>query len=172
MRTHFTDGTLIRVSKNQLKYHEAILVNSKLITSHLSDVPSEGELNLYDTYNDFVLWIDYEKGGSFDNIEIQAFNDYKQSSHIQPIKFEIPVPPTPEPEGVKWYIIVIVALAVLIAVGVAYGMFIYMKKKRAEKSVSLLTEKEEDGEEEDQKETFNQSTTRAGMNRTSINADE
>jgi hypothetical protein len=87
VRTHFTDGTLIRVTKNQLKYHEAILINSKLITSHLNDVPSEGELSLYDLYTDFVLWIDYSQGGTFDSIEIQAFNDYKQSSHIQPIKF-------------------------------------------------------------------------------------
>ncbi len=42
MRTHFSDGALIRVSKNQIIYHEAILVGKKLITSHLSDVPSEG----------------------------------------------------------------------------------------------------------------------------------
>ena len=54
------------------------------------------------------------------------------------------------------------ALAVLIAVGVAYGLFIYMKKKRAEKSVSLLTEREEDGEEEDHKDTFDESETKAG----------
>lgn len=41
-KTHFTDGVLIRVSKNQLKYHEAFLFNNKLITSHISDVPAEG----------------------------------------------------------------------------------------------------------------------------------
>jgi hypothetical protein len=165
---------LIRVSKNQIKYHEAILSDSKLITSHLSDVPSEGDLSIYNTYNDFVLWIDYEQAGAFDSIEIQAFNDYKQSSHIQPVKFSpVPPNPTPEPDGVKWYIIVIVALAVLIGVGVAYGLFIYMKKKRAEKSVSLLTEKEEDGdEEEDKKDTFNESTTKDGLNRSSINAND
>nr|BAJ97074.1 predicted protein [Hordeum vulgare subsp. vulgare] len=49
-------------------------------------------------------------------------------------------------------------------------MFIYMKKKRAEKSVSLLTEKEEEGEEEDPKEGLNDSTTKDGY-RSSINAD-
>lgn len=142
VRTHFSDGVLIRVSKNQLKYHEAILLNSKLITSHISDVASEGQLSVYDTYNDFVLWIDYEEGGKFDAIEIQAFNDYKQASHMQPVKFDLPpVPPNPDSDGLKWYIILIVALAVLIAVGVAYGLFVYMKKKRAEKNVSLLTEK-------------------------------
>lgn len=51
-----------------------------------------------------------------------------------------------------------------------------MKKKRAEKSVSLLTEKEEDEEEEREKEkndekdeNLNESTTK-DINRSSINA--
>jgi hypothetical protein len=142
LRTHFVDGILIRVSKNQLKYHEAFIVGQKLIASHLTDVPSEGELSIYSLYNDFVLWISYEEGGKFDSIEIQAFNDYKQAVHNQPIKFEgvSPIPP-PNPDGIKWYIVLIVVLAVLIAVGTSYGLFRYMKKKRAEKSVSLLTEK-------------------------------
>jgi hypothetical protein len=39
--------------------------------------------------------------------------------------------------------VLIICTSVLIAVGAAYGMFIYMKKKRSEKNISLLTEKEE-----------------------------
>lgn len=90
------------------------------------------------------MWLDYAAGGEFDYIEIIAFNDYKQASHKLPVKFEVPIPPVPEPDGIKWYIVLIVCLSVLIAVGTAFGLFKYMKKKRAEKSVSLLTEKEED----------------------------
>lgn len=67
-KTHFIDGVLIRVSKNQLKYHEAYLFNKKLITSHISDIPTEGELSIYDIFIDFVLWFDYAAGGEFDII--------------------------------------------------------------------------------------------------------
>jgi len=62
-------------------------------------------------------------------------NKYKDANHIQKIKFDTapgPDPiPDPEPDGLKWYIVVIVASVVLIIVGTAYGLFRYMKKKRA-----------------------------------------
>jgi predicted RND superfamily exporter protein len=61
------------------------------------------------------------------------------------VKFKKPDPVPIDPEGIKWYIVVIICASVLVAVGVAYGMFIYMKKKRSEKNISLLTEKEEEG---------------------------
>ena len=44
--------------------------------------------------------------------------------------------------------VLIIVAAVLLFVGVAYGLFRYFKKKRLDKNVSLLTEKEEEDSEE------------------------
>ena len=74
------------------------------------------------------------------------------STHTQKIKFDTnpaPPPPTPDDDGLKWYVVVVVALVVLLIVGLAYGMFRYIKKKRSDKNVSLLTEKEEEGDTEE-----------------------
>jgi hypothetical protein len=46
-------------------------------------------------------------------------------------------------------VVVIVTAVVLLVVGVAYGLFIYMKNKRSQKNVSLLTEREEEEDSDD-----------------------
>jgi hypothetical protein len=81
-------------------------------------------------------------------VSIQGLNSYRQAVHTQKVQFEKPIPPPPPPgpddgSGLKWYLIVIIIAASLIVIGTAYGLFRYKKNKRAEKSVSLLTEKEE-----------------------------
>lgn len=131
-----------------VKYHEVIIFNGKLIVSHLGNSLDEGELTVYNIRKNFIIWFSYEVAGDFKTIDIQAFNDYKSSVHSQPIKFSLPDPDPVDPEGIKWYIVVIICASILVAVGAAYGVFIYMKKKRAEKNISLLTEKEEEGAEE------------------------
>ncbi len=93
-----------------------------------------------------MIWFSYGEAGDFKSIDIQAFNDYKSSVHSQPVMFKKPEPVPVDPDGIKWYIVVIICASVLIAAGAAYGMFIYMKKKRSEKNISLLTEKEEGAE--------------------------
>jgi len=102
---------------------------------------------VYNIQSGYSLVLNYKEKADFNKIDIYASNSYNTIAHTQKIEFDNPSPnpppPPPEPEdGVKWYVIVIVVAVVLVAVGAAYGIFRYMKKKRAEKNVSLLTEKE------------------------------
>ena len=100
---------------------------------------SVGKLSVYNLYNDYMLIFAYSEYIEMDHIDIIASNYYNQAKHTQKIKFNKPVSPTPEPEPIKWYIIVIIVACILIAIGIVYGIYLYRKKRRAEKNVSLLT---------------------------------
>lgn len=137
------------LSKNMVQYHEAFVSNighQQLLVSHLTDNPTEGNVMAYHLWYDFVLKLNYNQPGDFNTISIQAANSYHDIVHTQRVQFgSLPPPPPPPPDdgGLKWYVVLIVATIVLLLVGVAYGLFRYMKKKRADKNVSLLTEREE-----------------------------
>ena len=112
---------------------------------------SNSFLLAYNVKDDFYLKLNYDQPGDFKQINLKAQNTYHEATHNLKVKFDSkpgPVPPPPEDDGLKWYVVVIVAAVVLLIVGLAYGMFRYIKKKRSDKNVSLLTEKEDDGSEE------------------------
>ena len=124
------------------------------MVSHLSDsLAVGGGVGLYENKKDFYLKLNYDQAGDFKQINIKAENKYYKATHTQKVKFDTnpvpPPPPTPDDDGLKWYVVVVVALVVLLIVGLAYGMFRYIKKKRSDKNVSLLTEKEEEGDTEE-----------------------
>ena len=115
--------------------------------SHLTDTPNVGNLLAYNIKGEYYLKLNYDKAGDFKQISVKAENSYHKATHTQKVQFDSgpgPVPPPPpEDDGLKWYVVVIVVAVVLLIVGLAYGMLRYIKKKRSDKNVSLLTEKEE-----------------------------
>ncbi len=102
--------------------------------SQLSADPATGDLLVYRLNNQFSLVLNYEAAGKFENLKVVARNTYAQTIHNQGIKFEkepSPGPIPPEPNTLKWYFIVIIVAGVLLLAGTAYGIFQYLKKKRA-----------------------------------------
>lgn len=134
------------------------------MVSHLTGDALTGSLLAYNIKSDYYLKLNYDQAGNFSQISIKAENNYHTATHTQKVKFDsgpIPPPPPPPPgpdDGLKWYTVVIMVALVLLIVGIAYGMLRYIKKKRSDKNVSLLTEREEadpDGDSDEQRHSIN-----------------
>ena len=68
-RNEFSEGVTAKLSKNQVKYHEAYVSNDKtLLVSHLTDVAEIGWLIVYNIKSAYYLKLNYEAGGNFSSI--------------------------------------------------------------------------------------------------------